>query len=153
MSRKTLKITEKHLADIERFASRGLNKEQISLNLGWSKSAFYDRQSKSPEILEACERGRAAGVHELTNGLFDSALGGNVVASIFMLKNLAPDQFNDRKYAEAPIKLVDLERYSEEEIQQIALNGLKQMLNYEKRKGLPTRAQQLILEYEEGLKK
>ena len=152
MARPKKQITPEILVKVKEFASRGLSKEQIAHNIDQHPATLYAKQKDHPELVEAMQRGKSAGIYQLSNKLFEEAMEGNTAAAIYMLKCLDPQHWNERRHAEPPVPLVDLERYTEEEIQQIALNGLKQMLHYEKKRGLPPRAQQLILEYEEGLK-
>ena len=103
-------------------------------------------------MAEAVQKGRSAGIYQLSNKLFEEAMEGNTTAAIYMLKCLDPENWNERRNAKPPVKLVDMEKYTDQEIREIAYKSLEQMLKYERKKGLPPRAQQLLWEYEEGLK-
>ena len=149
---KPIKLTPSILEQIEQFASRGLTRAQISHNLGWSAKTFYNKQNEIEEIRQAINRGRFVGIHQLSNKLFEEAMEGNTTAAIYMLKCLDPENWNERRNAKPPVKLVDMEKYTDQEIREIAYKSLEQILKYERKKGLPPRAQQLLWEYEEGLK-
>lgn len=84
-------------AKVEELASRGLTMEQIALCLGCCVATLYNRAGSELEVLEAIKRGRASGVQEITNALFNNALEGNTTAQIFYLKNRAPNDWKDRK--------------------------------------------------------
>ena len=81
---------------VEKLASRGLTQEQICLSLGISVQTMITRKKADVELMEAINRGRAQGVKEITNALFESATSGNVAAQIFYLKNRAPDTWRDK---------------------------------------------------------
>ena len=71
---------------MEVLASRGLTNEQICEYLGVSHETLYQRIKEYPEITEALKRGKAKGIAEISNTLFNQAKEGNVTASIFWLK-------------------------------------------------------------------
>jgi hypothetical protein len=48
--------------------------------------------------------GRAKGLAEVSNSLFESAAGGNVTSQIFYLKNRSPDDWRDRFEQKVDVK-------------------------------------------------
>lgn len=82
--------------EVEKLASRGLTQEQIVDSLGISVQTFINRKKANIELMEAIKRGRASGLKEVTNALFDAAISGNVAAQIFFLKNRAPEEWRDK---------------------------------------------------------
>lgn len=83
-------------AQVELLASRGLTLEQIANSIGISPQTLHTRKNNDVELLEAINRGRAAGIKMVTNALFETAMAGNVAAQIFFLKNRAPEEWRDK---------------------------------------------------------
>jgi predicted transcriptional regulator len=67
-------------------ASRGLTVSQIADCLGISESTLYGKQNEYIEFLEAIKKGRAEGLNQVSNALFEKAIDGNVTAMIYFLK-------------------------------------------------------------------
>ena len=67
-------------------ASRGLTVSQISDCLGISESTLYGKQNNYKEFMDAIKKGRAEGIHKVSNALFEKATQGNVTAMIYYLK-------------------------------------------------------------------
>ena len=67
-------------------ASRGLTVSQISDCLGISESTLYGKQNEYKEFMDAIKKGRAEGLHSVSNALFEKATQGNVTAMIYYLK-------------------------------------------------------------------
>lgn len=84
------------LAQVEIFASRGMTLQQIAHSIGIAPSTLSLRKTEDSELLEAINRGRAAGIKMVSNALFESAMSGNVAAQIFFLKNRAPEEWRDK---------------------------------------------------------
>ena len=59
---------------------------QIAVFLGISESTLYAKQGHYTELLEAIKKGRAEGIHKVSNALFEKATQGNVTAMIYYLK-------------------------------------------------------------------
>lgn len=76
-------------AKVEELASHGLSFVQICDALGIGRSTLDRRRKESEAIEEAIRRGKAKGISEVTNALFQQALSGNTAAAIFFLKNQA----------------------------------------------------------------
>ena len=67
-------------------ASNGLTVAQIADCLGISESTLYAKQGVYKEFMDAIKRGRAEGIHKVSNALFEKATQGNVTAMIYYLK-------------------------------------------------------------------
>jgi len=70
--------------------------EQIAHNMGISKQTLYRWQDTSSYICDAIKKGKEVCDYMVENALFNSAMGGNVVAQIFWLKNRMPDRWQDK---------------------------------------------------------
>jgi hypothetical protein len=84
------------LAEVEQFAARGLSYNQIATCLHMSNDALIRRRKEVPGVQDAIDRGRAAGVRDVTNALYESAVEGNLGAQIFYLKNRDRGNWQDR---------------------------------------------------------
>jgi hypothetical protein len=93
MGRKRIKIDPKKVREL---ASRGLGPTQIARALGVSWHTIDKNRKRSKEFNEAIENGKAEGLAEVTNSLFESANSGNVTAQIFYLKNRDTSNWMDR---------------------------------------------------------
>ena len=93
MGRKRIEIDPKKVREL---ASRGLGPTQIAGALGVSWHAIDKNRKRSKEFNEAIENGKAEGLAEVTNSLFESANSGNVTAQIFYLKNRDTTNWMDR---------------------------------------------------------
>ena len=82
---------------IEGWAKEGLTDEQISRNLGISKVTFYKYKASCSELNELLKKSKEVVDYEVENALYKSAIGGNVSAMIFWLKNRRPDKWRDKR--------------------------------------------------------
>lgn len=88
-------ITPLTCRKVEELAARGLTNQQICECLGWKSTQTLERKRRLYEDFDAAiKRGRSRGVATVTNALFEAALGGNVQAQMFYLKNRA--QWTDK---------------------------------------------------------
>lgn len=71
---------------VEQLAARGLSNEQIAVSIGVSPSTLYSKKKENIELEEAIARGRAAGIEEVSNTLFQKAVEGDNTCIIFYLK-------------------------------------------------------------------
>lgn len=89
-------LTEDGLLMIEGWARDGLTDEQIAGNMGISTGRLYEWKKSYREIDEALKRGKAPVDIQVENALLQKALGGDVTAMIFWLKNRKPKQWRDK---------------------------------------------------------
>ncbi len=83
---KTKPRIEIDLDRVTELASRGLSHEQIAAALGISRTTLQARKRESEQFAQAIEKGQAQGIEQVSNALFQNAMGGNVTAQIFFLK-------------------------------------------------------------------
>lgn len=79
---------------IRGLASRGVRDVDIANALRLTPGKFRQLKANNPKVAAAYEEGRAEEHSALRDALFDSAMKGNVVAAIFLLK--ARHGYNDR---------------------------------------------------------
>jgi len=94
--------------EVERLAAQGLTNPQICDSLGISEATLYRQKRKSTELTDAIKRGRARGVANVTNKLYEQCMEGNTTAILFYLKARAhwrdrdPVEFNT---TDAPVTI------------------------------------------------
>lgn len=93
--RKPYEITQEIIDECEELATRGLSNLQIITVLRISETTFYNKQKEYPELEEAIKRGRHRGPANVANALYDKAVGGDVNAIKFYLKNRNRDHWPD----------------------------------------------------------
>ena len=119
-------ITEEGLLKIEGWARDGLTDEQISENIGVSRSTLNDWKKKHPNISDTLKKGKEVIDRQVENALLKRALGYEYVettkeltdlgltvtkqvtkqvspdttAQIFWLKNRKPKEWRDKKDTE-----------------------------------------------------
>tara|TARA_R110002096_G_C14032928_1_gene671370 strand:+ start:57 stop:422 length:366 start_codon:yes stop_codon:yes gene_type:complete len=87
--RKKLKTKPKiklDLKKVEALASRGLTSHQIASCLNISPSTYFTNQRESKEFAQSIKDGKAKGIQQISNALFESAKAGNTTSQIFFLK-------------------------------------------------------------------
>tara|TARA_R100000742_G_C4257044_1_gene74909 strand:+ start:506 stop:964 length:459 start_codon:yes stop_codon:yes gene_type:complete len=90
IGRPKFEITEAICAKAEHLASKGLTVDQIAAVFGVSDATIYERQAENPDFYDALKRGRASGIVDVTNALYEKAtVDKDNTAMIFWLKNRA----------------------------------------------------------------
>lgn len=102
--------TKDGLTLLEGWARDGLSDQQIADKIGIVSSTFYEWKKRFPEISEALKNSKEIVDYEVENALLKKALGGDVTAMIFWLKNRRSSQWRDKpqdasekKQTETPI--------------------------------------------------
>ena len=90
------------LALLEGWAREGLTDEQIGQRMGVCPRTLYYWKKKFPEIGEALRKGKDVVDFQVESALLKNALGGNLNAQIFWLKNRRPDKYRDKPEGDAP---------------------------------------------------
>jgi len=80
----------------QEMASKGLTVMQIAHCLGVSHTTVYERQNEYPEFAEAIKKGRAEGISQVANKLFEKAVDGDNTCIIFYLKNRDRESWGDQ---------------------------------------------------------
>lgn len=96
MGRPRIEITSDMIAEAERLAARGLTKEQIAYCLGIGSSTLFEKLKEYPEFSEALKKGKALGISDVANALYEAAMGGSIPGMIWYLKNRDPSNWKDR---------------------------------------------------------
>jgi hypothetical protein len=86
MGRKKIEID---LVEVEKLAAIGLNEQQVADSLGISVPTLERRKKESEDFVSALKRGKAKGIAQVANNLFQQSKSGNVSAGIFYMKNRA----------------------------------------------------------------
>ena len=81
---------------LEGWARDGLTNEQIAHNVGITAKTLYEWQHRFSEISDALKKGKEIVDYEVENALLNKAIGGDVTAKIFWLKNRKPDKWRDK---------------------------------------------------------
>ena len=90
VGRPKFEITEAIMKKAEDYAAKGLTIDQIAAVLGISDATIYERQQEYPDFYDALKRGRATGIANVTNALYEKAtVDKDNTAMIFYLKNRA----------------------------------------------------------------
>ena len=84
------------LERVEELASRGLSLKQLAIALGVNLKTIQKHKKINQGLQSAIDKGRVRGLADVSNSLYESAMGGNVTAQIFYLKNRSPDDWRDR---------------------------------------------------------
>ena len=118
---KAFEVTQAVIDEAEECGALGLNMEQTAWNLGINPSTLYKYKAQMGALNEAILRGRARGIKNMTGCLKSQAESGNTHATMFYLKNQAPDQWANDLQSVAKIQ-VNLARISDSEL----LNELRE---------------------------
>jgi hypothetical protein len=84
------------LEKVEDLASRGLSQKQLAIALGINLKTLQKHRKINEQLQASIDKGRVQGLADVSNSLYENALGGNVTAQIFYLKNRDPDNWRDR---------------------------------------------------------
>jgi len=107
--RPPFEITQEIIDRCEAYAAQGLTYEQIARCIGLAASTMIEKRKQFPELQEAIKRGQAAGIDQVSNALFNRAVGGDNTAMIFYLKNRDPANWRDnpapKEEQQAPQKI------------------------------------------------
>lgn len=89
-------IDEAFLKTVEAMAANGNTQEQIAWNLGISPQTLSTKKGKVEELNEAIKRGKAKGIAQVSNQLFQEASKTehrNITAILFYLCNRDPENW------------------------------------------------------------
>lgn len=89
-------LTDDGLTLLEGWARDGLTDEQIAHNMGVAYSTFRVWKEKYSAISAALKRSKKIVDYEVENALLEAALGGNITAQIFWLKNRQKAKWKDK---------------------------------------------------------
>ena len=89
-------LTDDGLTLLEGWARDGLTDEQIAHNMGVAYSTFRVWKENYSAISAALKRSKKIVDYEVENALLEAALGGNITAQIFWLKNRQKAKWKDK---------------------------------------------------------
>lgn len=72
---------------VRELASQGLSERQIAHCLGINWKTLAARKRESAKFMELLEQGKAEGIQQIANAMFQTALGGHFQAQQFFLCN------------------------------------------------------------------
>ena len=98
MGRPAFQITEEVCQKAEEYASHGLTKKQTAHNLGISYDTLNVKAKEYPKFSKALKRGRAKGIGNMVNALYQAGIEGNTTAMIFFLKNMDKENWKDDRH-------------------------------------------------------
>lgn len=96
------------LEKIEILASRGLTQQDIAYCIGIHPTTLSEKKYENEQLQEALKRGKAKGLAQITNALFEQALSGSVGAACFNLKNRYSENWTDTQSIKAEINVSKL---------------------------------------------
>jgi len=90
------------------WAQEGLLQKQIAAKMGVSGNTLLRYKKKYPEIADCFAVSKEIADYQVENALREKALGGNVQAMIFLLKNSGKGTGNEADYDEGVCIVDDL---------------------------------------------
>lgn len=111
MARPKWEPTTQDLKTAQQLAARGLTLEQIARSLGIVPATLYKKKKLHKEFVEALQRGRATGIAQVANALFQNAMGfvhegtGQYIppdtrAQVAFLSRRDPENWSERRRVE-----------------------------------------------------
>lgn len=80
---------------LQGWARDGCTDEMLAERIGISLTTLYEWKRRYPQFTDAIKKGKEVVDYAVENALLANALGGNVVAQIFWLKNRKPEKWRD----------------------------------------------------------
>lgn len=91
VGRPKYQITPEVCKRAESLAASGLTLREIALSLGISYETLNEKGKEFSEFSDAIAAGKAKGVAQVANALFQKAIGGDTTAQKYYLNNRAED--------------------------------------------------------------
>ena len=105
---KSEELNSEVLEKIEVLASRGLSQQDIAYCIGIHPTTLSEKKYENKQLQEALKRGKARGLAQITNALFEQALAGSTGAACFYLKNRDSENWTDTQSIKAEINVSKL---------------------------------------------
>ena len=106
--KKPFNFDVKVLEKIEILALRGLAQQDIAYYIGIHPTTLSEKKYENEQLQEALKRGKAKGLAQITNALFEQALAGSTGAACFYLKNRDSENWTDTQSIKAEINVSKL---------------------------------------------
>lgn len=84
------------LEEIKDWCRNGATDKEISERLGISKDSFYEYKKQFSDFSDSLKKNKEICDAEVESALHKAALGGNITAIIFWLKNRRPDKWREK---------------------------------------------------------
>ena len=94
-------VEQEGLVLLEGWAREGLTEEQIAQRVGIRRQTLWRWKKQYPQVDEALRKGKEVVDFQVESALLKNALGGNLNAQIFWLKNRRPDKYRDKHEGDA----------------------------------------------------
>lgn len=92
--RPRFEIDEGTISAVEHYASRGLNNKQMASCLGISYETFNEKKKEYSDFSDAIERGKAFGVSDIADSMYQLAKQGDSKMIIYYLNNVSRETFS-----------------------------------------------------------
>lgn len=89
-------LVQPRLEEIRDWAGQGLTRPEIASRLGVDRATLHRYMNDHDDLRDALKSGDTEIVANVEAALAKKALGGDVTAMIFFLKNKAPDKWRDK---------------------------------------------------------
>lgn len=93
-------LVQPRLEEIRDWAGEGLTRPEIASRLGIDRATLHRYMNEHEELRDALKTGDDEIVANVEAALAKKALGGDVTAMIFFLKNKAPGKWRDKQERE-----------------------------------------------------
>lgn len=84
------------LEEIKDWVRNGATDKEVAKRLGISEDSFYKYKKEFPEFSESLKESKEICDAEVESALHKAAVGGNITAIIFWLKNRRPDKWREK---------------------------------------------------------
>ncbi len=84
------------LEEIKDWVRNGATDKEVAERLGISETSFYEFKKEFSEFSESLKKNKEICDAEVESALHKAALGGNITAIIFWLKNRRPDKWREK---------------------------------------------------------
>ena len=84
------------LEEVKDWCRNGATDKEIWERLGISKDSFYEYKKNISDFSDSLKESKAICDAEVESALHKAALGGNITAIIFWLKNRRPDKWREK---------------------------------------------------------
>lgn len=128
--RPKFKVTPKILDKAYDLASRGLNKKEIAYSLGIHYETLRVHESENSAFSVAIQEGRAMAIANVVSVVYEKALDGDMVAAKYVLNNLDPKNWKEKR--EHTVENRDpVREVTEEEMDNMSVEELESIANSE----------------------